>query len=110
MVFFCASSEPWIPRPTSFTPIQIGRSRENRRLVADYLVDGEWNEELLREDFIPGDVEIIKAIPVSHEGGEDYWEWNFDDRERYSVKSGYLVGMNTTMETTSGPTRREMVD
>ncbi|XP_019191057.1 PREDICTED: uncharacterized protein LOC109185570 [Ipomoea nil] len=49
---------------------------------------GTWDKDILKDIFIPEDVERILKIPVSPDY-EDLWYWYGDPKGEYSVKNGY---------------------
>lgn len=56
---------------------------------------GNWNEELIRDIFLPIDANAILRIPTRQQY-EDWWAWEPEKHGVYSVKSAYrkLYGMN----------------
>jgi hypothetical protein len=53
-------------------------------------ITGSWDEELVRQIFVPQDINLILATPV-HVDLEDLVAWHYDKREMFSVKSVYKV-------------------
>jgi hypothetical protein len=51
---------------------------------------GRWNEDLIRETFLPFDVDAIMRTPVRGVG-EDIWAWEPEKHGLYSVRSAYKL-------------------
>lgn len=83
--------ENWIPRPHSYKPVSLqGRCRI--RFVSGLLNDnGSWNLELLRQYFIPADVQEIIKTRASPRLGEDVIAWGPGKFGVFTVKSAYNV-------------------
>jgi hypothetical protein len=56
--------------------------------------DASWNVAKLNEFFLPMDVEIIRAIPLSHQVQEDFWAWHFEMSGVFLVRSCYRAIMS----------------
>jgi hypothetical protein len=57
--------------------------------VSDLLADSvHWNEELIRESFIPVDALAILQILVRQQV-EIWWAWELEKHGEYSIKSAY---------------------
>ncbi|KAL5761753.1 hypothetical protein ACOSP7_018017 [Xanthoceras sorbifolium] len=64
-------------------------------MVRDLLLpSGGWNSSLIQPSFLLADVKAILNIPLSSSRYVDSLFWHFDELGIYSVKSGYLVGMD----------------
>jgi hypothetical protein len=50
---------------------------------------GQWNEELIREIFIPVDAAAILRIPLRSQDDDDCWAWEPEKHGIYSVKTAY---------------------
>ncbi|CAD6230202.1 unnamed protein product [Miscanthus lutarioriparius] len=78
----------WIPMHFDARPL-TPRADQEIDLVSDLLTEsGHWNEELIRESFIPVDARAILRLPVRQQG-EDWWAWEPEKHGVYSVKSAY---------------------
>ncbi|KAK3193905.1 hypothetical protein Dsin_025215 [Dipteronia sinensis] len=49
---------------------------------------------MLKDNFIPCDVNAISQIPISNGDRKDTIMWNYDEKGVYTVKSGYWIGHN----------------
>ena len=59
-------------------------------MVSALMTDsGHWNEELIRETFIPVDAAVILQIPLRSQVDEDCWAWEPEKHGMYSVKTAY---------------------
>ena len=56
-----------------------------------------WREDVLRQVFVPIDVEAILKIPVCTRQVEDFWAWKPDERGSFSVRSSYHMNMHLKM-------------
>ncbi|XP_057809034.1 uncharacterized protein LOC131023509 [Salvia miltiorrhiza] len=64
-------------------------------MVADMLnTDRSWDKDFVLACFPDVVAESICSIPLDKKAIEDRRYWGFDERGRYSVKSGYLCGTN----------------
>ena len=71
--------------------------------VSDFIVDGNWNVDLLNSVFWLVDVEEILNIPRCRNRTEDLLVWRYDSRGLYTVCSGYwllevLLGLQKPQE------------
>lgn len=55
------------------------------------LPSGYWSEVLIKEIFLPIDVEIITSLPLSIMDVEDKLIWDYDRFGKYTTKSRYHV-------------------
>ena len=60
-------------------------------------VRGAWNIPLITAMFSLEDVDAILSIPESRGGGPDILRWHFTKDGEYSVKSGYMVAMDSNI-------------
>ena len=61
-------------------------------LTVSELIDeytGNWDEQLVRQNFLQPDVEAILNIPLNPAGDEDTLAWSLEKSGIYSVKSAY---------------------
>lgn len=49
--------------------------------------------DLVKENFIPPDVDAILNIPLRQGGGDDFWAWTHEKSGAYTGKSAYLALM-----------------
>ena len=61
--------------------------------VVDYAI-GSWNESLVREIFLPCDVEAILSIPLCSSWPADKLIRHFSNSGEFSVRSAYNVILN----------------
>lgn len=52
---------------------------------------GVWDEEMIRDVFLPVDVENIPKIPLSEFLTEDFVAWNKTKTKVFSVRSAYYT-------------------
>lgn len=89
-------NHPWIPRGQGRKSATPQRRNGILHKVSDLInpVDGDWDEDLIKQMFNEKDAEEILQIPIS-EGNEDWLAWHFDKRGLFSVKSAYRVAIET---------------
>lgn len=81
-------NDRWIPLHFDARPLTPADGQVVN-LVSDLMsADGHWNEELIRQIFIPVDAEAILRTPTRY-GEDDWWAWEFEKHGEYSVKSAY---------------------
>jgi hypothetical protein len=63
----------WIPRPNSFRTITPDPGID--LCVADLMSSNHrwWDMEKLDRFLVAGDKEMVLSIPISWQGGEDFW-------------------------------------
>ncbi|GKD17719.1 reverse transcriptase, partial [Tanacetum coccineum] len=66
----------------------LGPFNTNHR-VSDFIINGEWNYEMLCQYISKDEANIIRNIPISQTGSTDKLVWHFDAKGHYTVKSGY---------------------
>ena len=53
------------------------------------LITGDWDEQLIRDNFWPIDVDRILQIPLSHQSIEDFVAWHLTKNGIFSIRSAY---------------------
>jgi ribonuclease HI len=84
----------WIPLHFDARPITLAEGQDVS-LVSELLTEeGQWNEQLIRDIFVPVDAEAIMRILVCLQD-DDWWAWEPKKHGDYMVKSAYrkLVSM-----------------
>ena len=80
----------WIPNSSSRKILTVRGNRVLSRvneLIDPYL--GEWDEDLIRENFWPIDADRILQIPLYRQGTVDYIAWHLTKNGVFSVRSAY---------------------
>ena len=54
-------------------------------------ITNSWDENLLRENFLPVDVERILRIPLSEHLSDDCVAWQLTKKHMFSVRSAYYA-------------------
>jgi hypothetical protein len=86
-------NDAWLPCPTTYkviTPIRV----LNEDATVDSLIDDNlmtWKVNLLKEIFLPRDVDVIKQIPLSLRNPCDKLIWTGTTNGKFSVKSAYYL-------------------
>jgi hypothetical protein len=87
-------TDPWLPREDAPRPITPkGRCLLSR---VSELIDpgtGQWDEQLVRNNFWEMDANTILAIPI-RDDFEDFIAWRYDNKGAFSVKSAYKLYVN----------------
>ncbi|CAN1165788.1 Transposon TX1 uncharacterized 149 kDa protein [Linum perenne] len=90
-----AFQDPWIPTIPTFmlrhngqqnTPVEQWINEETR----------EWRREEVERWCTPEEVNEILKIPIGPGVVEDEWIWHFDNKGKYTVRSGYHVIRTTS--------------
>jgi hypothetical protein len=91
----------WIAKHFDARPI-TPRVDQQLEMVSQLLTgSGQWNETLVREQFLPIDAEAIPRQPLGH-GQLDSWAWEKERFGVYTVKSAYKLLYNRKMEGMDG--------
>lgn len=80
----------WIPRPVTFEIVS-----QPLLPAVSFLINEEhrWDENKIRQHFMPEDIERILQIPLPRYSEPDQLVWAHDKLGIYSVKSGYQVAL-----------------
>jgi hypothetical protein len=78
----------WIPAHFDTKPLTPGEGQVITKVSELMTESGDWNEELIKEIFIPVDAHAILSIPI-RKHSEDRWAWELERHGEYSVKSAY---------------------
>ncbi|XP_075473411.1 uncharacterized protein LOC142504428 [Primulina tabacum] len=93
--------DQWIPGLQSLMrPAGIPNDLDN---VNSFIVNGAWNESLIRATFPSYIAEDVLAIPLANNSSEDCRFWLYDPKGKYTVRNGYKleVGFFNTPSHTS---------
>ena len=91
-------NDAWLPCPSTFkviTPVRV----LNVGATMDSLIDVNlmrWNVNLLKEIFLPRDVEVIQQIPLSFRKPRDKLIWTGTPNGKFSVRSVYRLLLGET--------------
>ncbi|XP_057811902.1 uncharacterized protein LOC131026150 [Salvia miltiorrhiza] len=85
-----AFDDPWIPVAGSGIAA-CSDGAQNDLMAKDFMVGSSWDKIKLAAAFLPFEVSAIETIPLSRLGVDDDWYWIYDEKGRFSVKSGYLL-------------------
>lgn len=96
-----AHQDPWIPNLQAY--ISICKPVLNLNCKVDrYLLDnGMWNEQVVRKTFSVFEAEAILDIPLNQRGCEDARYWIGSKYDKYSLKAGYHLEVNSAALQTS---------
>ena len=87
--------EKWLPRMSSFEVISPRIFLHQDTRVSE-LINTErksWNEEVIRQLFLPVDADTILGIPLSNQLPEDRLIWAESNNGCFTVRSAYRVAM-----------------
>jgi hypothetical protein len=84
-------SDPWLARDGALKPItprgQCVFTKVNELINP---ITGQWDEVLVRDNFLQIDVETILATPI-REDFEDFFAWHYESKGIFTVKSAYKL-------------------
>lgn len=84
--------DPWVPNLPHFRVSRTEtRHEEQPQLVKDLISNNTWNEEVLRANFSPWEVDEILKIPISMYCMRDSWSSDESKDGEYSVRSAYYL-------------------
>lgn len=79
-----------------------GRVCNRLSKVSDFISSSRtWDVVAVEEHFVPEDVAIILAIPLSHRVSCDKLMWHYDNKGRFSTKSAYQLARQLVHESPS---------
>lgn len=92
-------NEPWIPGQRDGR-INCQKIITKYTCVVDLIhkADGTWNEESIREVVEGDQVEAILSIPIDDQSSPNTKIWRVDNIGTYSVKSGYKLLLQQTLQ------------
>ncbi|KAL5782930.1 hypothetical protein ACOSP7_007959 [Xanthoceras sorbifolium] len=93
--------DKWIPRPTNFKIIAPPLSFDFPIVSLLKSDSGGWDSIAMRAAFAPIDTEAILGIPPALPSMCDQVVKHYDISGRYSVKSGYFVGLSSVSNSSS---------
>ncbi|KAK4420128.1 hypothetical protein Salat_2425700 [Sesamum alatum] len=65
---------------------------------------GEWNEELVQEEFITLGMDTILSIPLGRSDNEDFLLWQYETSNCFTVRSAYHLATNIIASTCTSVT------
>jgi hypothetical protein len=83
--------DPWLPRDGALKPITPRRQciyTKVSELISP--ITGQWDVQLVTENFWKIDADIILSIPIREEF-EDLLAWHYDSKGIFTVKSAYKL-------------------
>ena len=90
----------WIPTPNSFKVVSPQPQNFESELVENLLDReiGGWDINLVKNSFLPYEMEAILSIPISHSLPDDALVWAWTQRGNFTVRSAYHVAYNWLVE------------
>ncbi|GJN21135.1 hypothetical protein PR202_gb08585 [Eleusine coracana subsp. coracana] len=86
----------WLPREGFLRPL-CSLVDQPPQWVSELITqDRQWNKELLRDVFIPMDIEAIESIPICTASQEDFWGWQYEKNRIFSARSAYRMLVHTS--------------
>lgn len=83
----------WIANHFGGLPITPREGQEVQQVAELLTASGDWNGPLIRELFVPIDARAILRMPRAR-GDQDFWAWNLQKFQMYTVKSAYKLLYN----------------
>ena len=92
--------DKWLHNPSTYRVITPENSGLQVTRVCDLIdVDSmEWKEHLIRQVFLPQDVDAILSIPLSTHGARDRLIWAESKNGKFSVRSAYRLAQEISTE------------
>jgi hypothetical protein len=84
-------SDHWLPRDDALKPITPRRQcvlTKVNELIDP--VNGQWDEQLVRDTFWQIDADVILSIPI-REDFDDFLVWHYESKGVFTVKSAYKL-------------------
>ena len=106
-------TDRWLPKPTNFqiisTPLLLPSDSKVSNLM--HLKMGEWNTSLLKQIFLPDNVNTILSIPLGSFKLRDRLIWVYTPRGIFTVNNAYKLVLSMTQslamaESSNGDTHR----
>ncbi|KAK2666085.1 hypothetical protein Ddye_004659 [Dipteronia dyeriana] len=88
----CIYLDSWIPRPSTFKIISPPVLSVEALVSELKLLTSSWNDNLVRNSFLPDDAKCILHIPCSFASHKDLLVWHFEKLGSFSIKSAYRQG------------------
>ena len=87
--------DKWLPRVASYEVISPRLFLHPDTKVSEFICQESccWKEEIIRQSFLPVDVEAILSIPISAKPPVDRLIWAETNNGGFSVRSAYKVAM-----------------
>ena len=87
--------DKWLPRASSYEVISPRLFLHPDTKVSEFICQAScyWKEEIIRQIFLPVDVEAILSIPISSKLPRDLLIWVETSNGCLSVRSAYKVAM-----------------
>ena len=92
--------DKWLQQPSTYRVVTPASSSQQVERVCD-LIDGdqkEWKEDLIRQCFLPQDVEAILSIPLNAHGARDRMIWAENKNGKFTVRSAYKLAQDIHSE------------
>lgn len=83
----------WLPTPESFKVVSSQGLHTEVEMVSS-LIDAErrdWNVAMVKNTFLPHEVEFILGIPISSRLSKDSLTWAWTPNGRFTMRSAYQV-------------------
>jgi hypothetical protein len=80
----------WLPNHFGGRPLTPAEGHSVSSVSGLLSENGQWNEDLIMQNFIPVDAAVIMRTPTRILG-EDVWAWEPEKHGVYSVKSAYRL-------------------
>ena len=101
-------TDKWLPKPSTFKLISPPNNTFERSRSSD-LIDPlkcEWQTDLVRQIFLPPNVQSILSIFFSSYLPQDQLVWAYTPKEKFTVRSAYKIALDrngTRIQSWGGP-------
>ena len=97
-------TDKWLPKPSTFKVISLPNNTFELSRVSD-LIDPlkcEWQTDLVRQVFLPPDVQSILSIPLSSCLPQDWLVWAYTPKGKFTVRGSYKIALDKAMNSGVG--------
>ena len=97
-------SDKWLPKPSTFMVSSLRLFMPHYMKVRDLInkEEASWKVDAIDALFMPHEVEVIKAIPISSHLPEDKLIWAWSNNGVFSVKNAYWIACQMSIAEFSG--------
>ena len=84
-------TDKWLPKPSTFKLISLPNNTFELSRASDLC---EWQKNLVRQIFLPPNVQSIQSIFLSSCLPQDQLGWAYTPKEKFTVRSAYKIALD----------------